>query len=176
MSVSGATLNLCELSGITCSLSGRGWSQFGAVNHDVAVEDTEEHDESGDFSAMLQTRPLEFVNQFLYTRGVVVLLVTTNRAARLRTASILLMFCLVCGSHSLCRHIPQKVGRRSCWTKNLVGIGADVMNVLIPVQIMLYGDAEVLYRYHSAQNKSMQTVGGFSVFLSTAYQEGGTLP
>ena len=30
----GATSDLCELSGMPSSLSGRGWHQFGAVDHD----------------------------------------------------------------------------------------------------------------------------------------------
>ena len=52
LSAYGATLGHCELSGMSSSLSEKGWCQLGAVDHDVAVEGLEKCGESGDLSAV----------------------------------------------------------------------------------------------------------------------------
>ena len=56
-----AALDQCELSGMSSSLSGRGWCQLGAVDYDFAVEDLEKHGKTRDFSTVLLRGPLEFV-------------------------------------------------------------------------------------------------------------------
>ena len=56
-----AALDQCELSGMSSSLSGRGWCQLGAVDYDFAVEDLEKHGKTRDFFTVLLRGPLEFV-------------------------------------------------------------------------------------------------------------------
>lgn len=54
---------------MTYCLSGRFWNQFGAVDHNFAMEDLVHH---GDFPVMLERGALKPVNHFLHTQGAVV--------------------------------------------------------------------------------------------------------
>ena len=114
MSVCGATLNQCELSGMSSSLSGRGWCQLGAVDHDFAVEDLKKHGESGDISSVLWRGPLQFVNYFLYTRGVVVPVDDKSSCLSLNCLyPVYILFCVRI-PHCAGIHIPARVRQRSC--------------------------------------------------------------
>ena len=80
----------CELSRI--SSSGRGWCQFGAAYRDFAVEGLEKQCESATF---LQCCREGHSSLSIISFTLEVLM--TNRAA----SSVPLMFCLVCGSHTV---------------------------------------------------------------------------